>query len=74
MLVNIHVIPNAKKREVISLGKDRYKIKLTSVPEKGKANKELIEVLAEYFNTKKSRIKIIAGEFTREKLVEIISA
>ncbi len=71
MLINIHAIPNAKKREVIALGKDSFKVKLISSPEKGRANKELIEVLAEYFNTKKSNIKIIKGEFQREKIVEI---
>ncbi|MEO0165126.1 MAG: DUF167 domain-containing protein [candidate division WOR-3 bacterium] len=71
MLINIHTIPNAKKKEVIMLGKDLYKVKLISPPEKGKANEELIEVLADYFNTKKSNIRIIKGEFGRDKVVEI---
>ncbi|MGB9721555.1 MAG: DUF167 domain-containing protein [bacterium] len=71
MLITVNVIPNAKKREVIELGKNLYKVKLISPPEKGKANKELIEVLADYFGTKKSNIRIIRGEFTKEKIVEI---
>ncbi|MEO0137003.1 MAG: DUF167 domain-containing protein [candidate division WOR-3 bacterium] len=71
MLINIRTIPNAKKKEVIMLGKDLYKVKLISPPEKGKANEELIEVLADYFNTKKSNIRIIKGEFGRDKVVEI---
>lgn len=74
MFVHIHVIPNAKKKEVVVRGKDSYRVKLISPPEKGKANKELVEILAEYFNTKKSNIKIIKGEFGREKVVEIVSA
>ncbi len=51
--------------------KDYYKVKLVSPPEKGKANRELIEILSEYFNTKKSNIKIVKGEFGRDKMVEI---
>ncbi len=69
-IVNIKVVPNAKKNEVIQMP-DYLKIKITTPPVEGKANKILIEVLAEYFNVKKSAIRIIKGEKSRDKVVMI---
>jgi len=37
----------------------------------GRANKKLIELLADYYQTKKYNIKIIKGQKQREKIVEI---
>lgn len=69
-IVNIKVVPNAKKNEVIQ-EVDHLKIKVNAPPVEGKANKVLIEVLAEYFNVKKSAIRIIKGEKSRDKVVMI---
>ncbi|RUM87332.1 MAG: hypothetical protein DSZ24_06440 [Thermodesulfatator sp.] len=40
-------------------------------PEKGKANKQLVEVLAKHFGVKKSSVKILKGETSHNKVVEI---
>lgn len=69
-IMNIKVVPNAKKKEVIQ-AVDYLKIKVTAPPVEGKANKVLIDVLAEHFNVKKSAIKIIKGEKSRDKVVMI---
>ncbi|HEC87117.1 MAG TPA: DUF167 domain-containing protein, partial [Thermoplasmatales archaeon] len=43
-----------------------------NVPAKdGKANRALIETLADFFNVKKRDIKIVSGEKSREKIVQI---
>jgi len=47
------------------------KIYLTAVPVDGKANKELIKLLAEKLGISKSRIEIIKGEKNKEKIIEI---
>ena len=47
------------------------KIKLKSTPENNKANQELIELLSDFFNVKTQQIKILSGQTTRIKLVEI---
>jgi uncharacterized protein len=46
-------------------------IYLRSKPEKGKANKELIERLASYFEVSKGKVQIISGLTSRNKVVEI---
>ncbi len=69
-IINVRVVPNAKKNEIIQQA-DCLKIKVTAPPVEGKANEILIEVLAEHFNVKKSAIRIIKGERSRNKMVMI---
>jgi len=70
-IVKIKVVPNARKNEV--LGEEgRLKVYVTSPPTGGKANKAVVELLAEFFGIKKGDVKIIKGEKSREKIVEIV--
>lgn len=50
---------------------DQITISLKSKPERGKANRELIQKLADYFGTGKDRIRIISGITSNKKLVEV---
>ncbi len=70
MNIEIKVIPSSKKREII-FEDNNLKIKLISKPQDGKANKELIETLSKKLKIAKSKIKIIRGEKTRNKIIEI---
>ncbi len=70
MLVNIKVIPKAKKIH-IKQEAGRLKVYLTAPAIEGKANSALIEILADYFKVKKSSVSIIRGEKSREKVVSI---
>lgn len=47
------------------------KINVISVPEKGKANKELLEFLSKYLKISKSSMEIVSGELDRWKKVVI---
>lgn len=70
MILNIHVIPKAS-RNLIKKEKDSLKAYLTKPQEKGLANKQLIELLAAHLKVKKYQIKIIKGEKSQNKVVEI---
>lgn len=70
MLFNIKVIPNASKSRVVQ-EKDLLKVYVKSPPVDGKANRELIEVLAEHYNVKKNTVEIVHGETSRMKVVRI---
>ena len=48
------------------------KIYLTAVPIQGKANKELVKLLSEKLSVSKSKIKIIRGEKSKEKVIEVL--
>lgn len=47
------------------------KIKLQSAPEDGKANKELIKLLSDFFEVKEQNVIILSGKTSRQKLIEI---
>jgi hypothetical protein len=72
MIVKIKVIPGAPESQIFVIAPDQLKVKLVSRPEKGKANKELVELLADHFGVAKSCVRILHGEHSREKSVEII--
>jgi len=70
--INIKVITRAKKEELQKLSEDSYRIKVSSPPKKGKANKRIIEILAKELGVKKRGIKIISGETTNRKIIEVL--
>ncbi|HOP84983.1 MAG TPA: DUF167 domain-containing protein [Syntrophorhabdaceae bacterium] len=70
MNIVIKVITNAKKREIKKEG-DIFRVKLTSQPIEGKANRELIDYLSEVFHIRKTDIKILKGEKEKTKVVYI---
>lgn len=68
---NVRVITNAKRSEILDLGKGALKVKLTVLPVDGKANKELIKVLADHFGVSKRGVIIRLGLKSRDKVVEV---
>jgi uncharacterized protein len=71
-IINIRVVPRSSKVTIEALGQDLYKIKLTSPPVDGEANKQLVRVLAGKLSVPSNRIEIISGATSRNKRVKII--
>jgi len=69
--IKVKVITNTKQEKIKEIAKNEFKIYLTCLPEKGKANKALIKLLSKYFKVSKSGIRIISGEKSHEKILEI---
>ena len=59
-------------KDFIEVNNDEITIGVKAKPEKGEANKEIIKKLSKYFDVTKSNVKIISGQKSRKKLVEII--
>ncbi|MBU0731373.1 DUF167 domain-containing protein [Patescibacteria group bacterium] len=70
-MLNIKVITNAPRSEIVGESGGFLKIKLNAVREKGKANEELIKVLSEEYNVPKSNITIKRGKNSRKKQVAL---
>jgi uncharacterized protein (TIGR00251 family) len=71
MRINVKVKPNAKQNQIKKLGENSYEVRVTVPPEKGKANKKVIEMLSKEIGVPKSKIKLIRGETSREKVFEV---
>lgn len=70
MVIKVKVTPNAPKNQIVGWLNNTLKIKIAAPPQKGKANKELINFLAKEWNVQKSDIKIIKGRRSNTKLLE----
>jgi len=70
MRITVKVTPNAPRERVEQFG-EILKVYVNTPPEKGKANKAVIELLAKYFQVAKSRVFILRGVTSREKVIEI---
>ena len=57
----------------IQVNGQNISICLRSKPVRGKANKELVETLADYFGLPDDRVHIISGLKSTKKLVEIVN-
>ena len=71
MRIYAKVTPRAGKNEVLKISDGEYKVKVTAVPEKGKANEKVVELLADYFGVPKSSVNIICGKSTKTKIIDI---
>ena len=70
IILTIFVKPSSKKA-AITLQDDIIQASLKSTPTKGKANKELIGLLAKTLNIQKSRIHIQRGYTSSTKILKI---
>ena len=71
MLIRTKVFPESKKEEIIKRSKDSFLIKVKEKPEKGIATKKVKEILADYYNLPKEKIRLIKGSKDRSKIFEI---
>jgi hypothetical protein len=73
VILNIRVVPRAGRKRVLTEG-ERLKVYLTRPAQDGLANAQLLDLLAEHLQIKRYQIRIIRGEKSRDKLVEVDAA
>ncbi len=70
-ILKIKVKPNSKVPNLIEEADGSLTVHLQSPPVDGKANAELIKILAKRFDVPKSEIRIKSGLSSKTKLVEL---
>lgn len=71
VILEIRVKPRARSSELVQAADGSWVAKLKSPPVDGKANEELIALVAERFGCRKSAVTIKAGATGRTKLVRV---
>lgn len=71
VVVSLHVQPRASRNEIIGAQGGALKIRLTSPPVEGAANKLCCEYIAKLCGLPKRDVVLIAGERSRQKRVLI---
>lgn len=69
IILSIRAQPGARKDEIVGELADSLKVRITAPPEKGKANEAIVRLLAEKLGLKKSAIRVISGETSRDKRI-----
>ncbi len=69
--VKLRVIPRARQNKIDVDESGTYRVHITAAPVDGAANAAVIKMVADYFDVPKSHIKIIRGETSRDKVIEI---
>lgn len=69
--VDIRVIPRARRSELGGIRDDRLVVRLAAPPVDGAANQALIEFLADLLERPRRAIRLLSGETSRSKRVEV---
>ena len=72
MYLRVKVQPKSRESAIVDVMEDgTLKVRVKAAPEKGKANKEVIKVLAKKYGVKKSEVEIVSGATDQIKLIKI---
>jgi uncharacterized protein (TIGR00251 family) len=69
--IRVHVAPRASANRVLGVHDGALKVALTAPPVEGAANKALIEFLAKALGVPRSRVELLSGQTSRNKVVEV---
>lgn len=67
VIVNVRAQPRSSRAGIEGIVADALKVRIRSAPVDGKANKELVETVADAFDLAKSRVQFKSGETSKTK-------
>jgi uncharacterized protein (TIGR00251 family) len=72
MTLRVKVIPRSLRSEIVGeLADGTLKVRIAAAPERGRANDELISLLAAKFDVGREAVEIVSGHAAAQKLVKI---
>ncbi|MGQ9455749.1 MAG: DUF167 domain-containing protein [Armatimonadota bacterium] len=69
--VKIRVIPRSSKNEIVGWRGNSLLVKVTAPPVEGAANEAVVRMLSDVLGLRKGDIRIVSGERSRDKVIEI---
>lgn len=72
MRINVKAKPGAHEERVVKVDEKNFIVAVREAPERGKANAAVEEALANYFKIAKSRVHVVSGHSSRQKIVEVL--
>lgn len=70
----VHVTPKSGRDEVVGWRGSELSVRVTAAPESGKANAAVCIVIAKALGVPKTSIRVVRGDTSRHKVLEIASA
>ena len=72
IVFKVKVVPGSSRTALCGLHGDMVKIKVAAAPEKGKANKCLLDFLSKKLGVRKNAVKIVSGQGNPVKSVQVM--
>ncbi len=72
MRVKVHVKPRAKMTQVERITEREFKVCVTAPPSENQANEAVQEALSDFLGIAKSRVVLVGGARSREKIFDIL--
>ena len=72
--LRLRVKPGARKTAILGVHGGALKVAVSAPPERGKANRAVVELLAETLGLPTSAVTIASGEASKDKVVEVGSS
>lgn len=69
VVLNVRAQPRSSRSGVDGVVGDALKVRIRSAPVDGKANKEMVETLADAFSLPKNRVSFVGGETSKNKRI-----
>ncbi|MGO8753530.1 MAG: DUF167 domain-containing protein [Thermoguttaceae bacterium] len=66
-ILPVRAHPGARRNEIRGEQDGALKVSVTQAPEKGKANKAIVEVLSKSLSLRKSQFELLSGETSSQK-------
>jgi hypothetical protein len=71
LLIKVKVFAGCEKDKIVKKKDDEFEVRVKEKAEKGRANRAMIKVFANYFKVDESKIRLIKGFKERNKIFEI---
>lgn len=72
MRIYVTAKPAAREESIEKIDENHFIVAVREPPIQGRANRAIIEALADYFKISSGRVRIITGMTSRQKMVEIL--
>jgi uncharacterized protein (TIGR00251 family) len=69
--LRLRVSPGASRAAVVGRYGDAWKVRVTAAPERGRANDDVVGLIADSLGVVRPDVRLVAGQSSRDKVVEL---
>jgi len=69
--LRLRVSPRAGRAAVVGRYGDAWKVRVTAPPERGRANADVVDLIADAVGVLRPDVRLVAGASSRDKVVEL---
>lgn len=69
--VRLRVAPGSRRAGVVGRHGDAWKVRVAAAPERGRANQEVLSLLAQALHVPVADVRLVSGGAGRDKIVEV---